>query len=103
MEWWLLGIILFSSLVILLASGIPVAFGLGFLALVAMYILWGFDGLIILATTSYSTNAHFMLIAVPLFIFMGECIAVSGMGKDAFEMIDTWLGFLPGGIAVTSV
>jgi hypothetical protein len=29
---------------------------------------------------------------------MGECIAVSGIGKDAFEMIDTWLGFLPGGI-----
>jgi len=103
MEWWLLGVILFSCLLILLASGIPVAFGLGFLALVAMYMLWGFDGLIILATTSYSTNAHFMLIAVPLFIFMGECIAVSGMGKDAFEMIDTWLGFLPGGIAVTSV
>lgn len=68
-----------------------------------MYILWGFDGLIVLATTSYSTNVHFLLIAVPLFIFMGECIAVSGIGKDAFEMIDTWLGFLPGGIAVTSV
>jgi len=103
MEWWLTGVILFSSLLIFLASGIPVAFGLGFLSLIAMYILWGFDGLIILATTSYTTNVHFMLIAVPLFIFMGECIAVSGIGKDAFEMIDTWLGFLPGGIAVTSV
>lgn len=103
MEWWLIGVILFSSLLIFMASGIPVAFGLGFLSMIAMYILWGFDGLINLATTSYTTNVHFMLIAVPLFIFMGECIAVSGIGKDAFEMIDTWLGFLPGGIAVTTV
>ena len=103
MEWWLTGTILFSALIIILASGIPVAFGLGFVSLVAMYLLWGFSGLINVATTAYSTNIHFMLIAVPLFIFMGECVAVSGMGKDAFEMIDTWLGFLPGGIAVTTV
>lgn len=103
MEWWLIGIILFSCLLIIMASGIPVSFGLGFLAMIAMFILWGFDGLMALAITAYSSNVHFMLIAVPLFIFMGECIAVSGIGKDAFEMIDSWLGFLPGGIAVTSV
>jgi len=103
MEWWLAGVILFLALVVILASGIPVAFGLGFLSVIAMYLLWGFPGLINVASTAYSTNDHFMLIAVPLFIFMGECIAVSGMGKDAFEMIDTWLGFLPGGIAVTCV
>lgn len=103
MEWWLIGLILFASLLLFLSSGIPVAFGLGFLSLIAIFILWGSDGLIVLATTSYTTNVHFMLIAVPLFIFMGECIAVSGIGKNAFEMIDSWLGFLPGGIAVTSV
>lgn len=103
MEWWLVGIMLFSGLLIILATGIPVAYGMGCLAMTGMFFLWGLDGMMALATTAYSTTVHFMLIAVPLFIFMGECIAVSGIGKDAFEMIDSWLGFLPGGIAVTSV
>lgn len=101
--WWLVGILLLVGLLVLLAIGVPVAFSLGFVSLIVMYALWGFDGLITVANTAYTTNTSFMLIAIPLFIFMGECIAVSGIGSDAFRMIDTWLGFLPGGIAVTSV
>lgn len=103
MEWWLLGLLLFAGLVIFLASGLPVAFSLGFISMIALFLSYGSDGLIIVATTAFSTNFNFLLIAIPLFIFMGECIALSGMGKDAFRMIDAWLGFLPGGIAVTSV
>jgi tripartite ATP-independent transporter DctM subunit len=103
MEWWLAGSILFFGLVLFLISGLPVAFSLGCLSMIAMFILWGFDGLITLATTAFTTNINFLLIAIPLFIFMGECIAVSGIGEDAFKMIDAWLGFLPGGIAVTTV
>ncbi len=103
MEWWLSGSILFFTLVLFLLTGLPVAFSLGFVSAGAMFFLWGFDGLITIATTAFSTNVNFLLIAIPLFIFMGECIAVSGIGKDAFKMIDAWLGFLPGGIVVTSV
>ena len=103
MEWWLAGLLLFSGLILFLASGVPVAFSLAFVSIISMFLLWGFDGLMLLATTAYSSNVQFMLIAIPLFIFMGECIAISGIGDDAFKMIDAWIGFLPGGIAVTSV
>ena len=103
MEWWLIGIICFVFLLVLLVMVIPVAFSLCFVSLVVMYFLWGFDGLMTVATSAYSTNASFLLIAIPLFIFMGECVAVSGIGNDAFKMIDIWLGWLPGGVAITAV
>ena len=103
MEWWLLGIICFVFLLILLTIGMPVAFALSFVSIVMMYVFWGFEGLITIATTAYTTNANFLMIAIPLFIFMGECITISGIGKDAFKMIDTWFGWLPGGVAITAV
>jgi len=99
----LIGFILFAALFFLLAIGIPVAFSLGFLSMIIMYVLWGFNGLVVIANTAYSKNFQFFMIAVPLFILMGEAIAISGIGKDAFKMVDAWLGFLPGGLAVVSV
>lgn len=103
MEWWLLGIVCFLFLIVLLLIGIPVAFSLSFVSLVMMYQIWGIEGLMTIATTAYTTNASFLMIAIPLFIFMGECVAISGVGGDAFKMIDTWFGWLPGGIAITAV
>ncbi len=103
MEWWLIGVICFTSLIALLVIGVPVAFSLSFVSMIVMYFMWGFDGLMTVATSAYSTNANFLLIAIPLFIFMGECIAISGIGNDAFRMIDIWLGWLPGGVAITTV
>jgi tripartite ATP-independent transporter DctM subunit len=103
MEWLLYGVICFLFLFLLLFIGVPVAFSLSFVSIVVMYTMWGFDGLITVASTVYSTNANFLLIAIPLFIFMGECVAISGVGGDAFKMIDVWLGRLPGGLAITAV
>jgi len=97
------GIGLFLGLLLLLCAGIPVAFSLGFVAIVAMYFLWGFEGLVLVAGAAYSKNTEFFIITIPLFILMGEAIAISGIGKDAFKMVDAWLGFLPGGLVIVTV
>jgi tripartite ATP-independent transporter DctM subunit len=103
MEWLLYGVLCFIFLLLLLFIGVPVAFSLSFVSIAVMYMFWGFEGLLTVASTAYSTNANFLLIAIPLFIFMGECVAISGVGADAFKMIDAWFGWLPGGLAVTAV
>lgn len=101
--WLILGIVIFASLLLLLAIGVPVAFSLSFVALVFMYCFWGLDGLITIATTAFSANSNFLMIAIPLFILMGEAVSISGIGSDSFKMLDLWLGWLPGGAAVTTV
>jgi C4-dicarboxylate transporter DctM subunit len=103
MEWWLAGIICFVCLLILLVAGLPVAFSLCLVALPTMYLFWGSEGLLAIAMTAYTSNANFLMIAIPLFILMGECIAESAIGSDAFRLIDAWFGWVPGGVAVTAV
>ena len=96
MEWLVLGLASFAFLCGLIIIGVPVAFSLSFVSIVVMLLMGGLDSLMTVATSAYSTNASFLLLAIPLFIFMGECVAVSGVGKDAFKMLDTWFYWLPG-------
>jgi len=103
MEWWHIGTLMFIGLFLLLILGIPVAFGLVSVSLVTSLFMWGPSGLITLAANSFSCLANYLLLAAPLFIFMGVCIEVSGLGTDAFKAIENWLGGIRGGLALCTV
>ena len=103
MEWWLVGTLVFVLLFGLLATGIPIGFVFGITAVVVGYLVWGDAGLAKVAATSYGTTAHFLLIALPLFVFMGELMAYGGVTKAAFESFEKWIGRLPGGLAISSL
>jgi tripartite ATP-independent transporter DctM subunit len=103
MEWWLSGSLMFLAFIACLATGIPVAFSLGTVATVAVFILFGTGGFEIIASTAYGVCTSFVMIAVPLFIFMGELIMASGISAQAFRAIDAWFGRVRGGTAVSSV
>ena len=104
MDWWLLAIIALLALLMFMGSGVPIAFSLGFLALLGLWLFWpGPAPLQLLATTALSVTANFVLVAVPLFILMAEVVLFSGMSDDAFEAIHKWMGWMPGGLAVSSI
>ncbi len=103
MEWWLAGIIMFSGVLLLLILGTPVAFGLAIVPTVFMLFIWGPSGLLTMAANAFSSQTNYLLLAGPLFIFMGECIVASGLGSDAFRAVEVWLGRLPGGLAITTI
>jgi C4-dicarboxylate transporter DctM subunit len=103
MGWWLLPIVLLGSLFFLLAIGMPVGFALCLVGLGGIFVSMGPNALVMLADVSFDTTANFLLIAVPLFILMGEVILFSGIGNKAFDAVEKWLGWLPGGMAVSSV
>jgi TRAP-type mannitol/chloroaromatic compound transport system permease large subunit len=73
-------------LVILLLSGIPVAFALlisgsvGLLATGGLGLLSG-----ILSTTSLSTVNSYEMISIPMFILMAEFVILSGIGEQLFR------------------
>lgn len=103
MEWWLFPILLLGSLIFLLSIGMPVGFALCLVGLGGVFFSIGPNALIMVASASFDTASNFLLIAVPLFILMGEVILLSGIGKKAFDAVEKWLGWLPGGLAVSSV
>jgi C4-dicarboxylate transporter, DctM subunit len=86
-----------------LASGIPVAFGLGAVSLVFLFIFQGFDSLHVVAETLYSGLDDFTLVSIPMFVMMGAAIGTSPAGKDLYEALDRWLYRLPAGLVISNL
>jgi TRAP-type C4-dicarboxylate transport system permease large subunit len=83
--------------------GVYVAGALGVLSLILMYAfsdapLWN-----IMGNKAWETNTNFILIAVPLFLLMGELMLRSGMGERMYGAVSRWIAFLPGGLIHTNI
>jgi len=97
------GIIVLVSTLLLLFSGVPVAFGLGAVSVVFLVIFQGLDGLRVVAETFWSGLDEFTLVSIPMFVMMGAAIGSSPAGKDLYEALDRWLYRLPGGLAISNL
>lgn len=96
----LLTILLFVSILIVFAAGMPVGFGLGAVAMIFGAILWGPQSFQIIPHTTMSCVSGFVLLAVPLFIFMGQVLQRSGLGEAMFHAMHVLAGRLRGGLAI---
>ena len=96
------GLVLVATL-IMLVSGIPVAFGLGAVSIVFLLIFQGIDSFHVVAETFWSGLDDFTLVAIPMFVMMGAAIGSSPAGKDLYEALDRWLYRLPGGLVISNL
>ena len=87
-----------------MATGLPVAFCFLLLNLVGAYIFFGGPvGVQMLIRSMYSSLATFTLLPLPLFILMGELMFSSGIGLRVVDIVDKWLGRMPGRLAMIAV
>jgi tripartite ATP-independent transporter DctM subunit len=98
-----LTLILFGSLIILLLAGLPLVFALGGVATLFIILLWGPHALPVLANRTYMAMDMFLLVAVPMFIFMGAMLQRCGIAEDMYELMYHWMGGLRGGLAAGTV
>ncbi len=104
MEWQLLLLLIFASLVILMAIGMPIAVCFMLINAVGAFVLFGgMQGLEQLILIMYSGLATFNLLPLPLFILMGEVLAYSTMAPLMIDALEKWLGRLPGRLALVAV
>ena len=104
MEWWLYIVILFGSTMIVMATGMPVAFCFMLINVVGMYIfLGGMAGLEQFILSMYTSVAVFTMLPVPLFILMGELLFKSGTGMLVINALDGWFGKLRGRLSLVTV
>lgn len=103
MDIGFISILLFASMFLLLASGLPVAFVLGGLATVFTAIFWGPESLFIIVSRTYSMMSTTTLVAAPLFVLMATVLERSGVAEDLFDMMYRWSGGVKGGLAVGTV
>jgi C4-dicarboxylate transporter DctM subunit len=95
-------LVLIVTLVVLL-SGVPVAFGLGAISIAFIVIFQGFDALQVVAETLYAGLHDFTLVSIPMFVMMGAAIGSSPAGKDLYEALDRWLYRLPGSLVISNL
>ncbi|MEW5920927.1 MAG: TRAP transporter large permease subunit [Bacillota bacterium] len=101
MEWWIVILIFFGVLITLLLLEVPVAFAIFIINIFGAFIFFkGLPGLRQLNLSIYDTLTTFTLTPVPLFILMGEALFRSGAALRALEVLDEWIGKMPGRLGV---
>lgn len=104
MEWWVFLLYFFAGLTGLMMLGVPVAFAFMIVNMLGVFYLWGglsgFNQLVLSIDSSIST---FMLVPVPMFILMGSVMFHSGIAPRMIEVLDQWLGFIAGRLAVLTI
>lgn len=100
-EW--LTVLLFGSLAVLLALGLPMAFCTGSLAIIFLYVFGNAAILNMLPSRVFPFMTDYQLSAVPLFIFMAAMLEKAGIIEELFDTIYKWLGSIKGGLASATV
>jgi tripartite ATP-independent transporter DctM subunit len=104
MEPQVLGFIGIGLAFFLITMGIPVAVTLGSIGLVGTMVLKGVGvGLNLGGIVPFTSVASYMLTIIPLFLLMGSFALGSGITKEAYDIGNKWLGWLPGGLASATV
>lgn len=100
----LLGILMFVFLLLLIFSGHPIAFIFGGLATIFSLLYWP-QALNVFIHKIFSVMNDFVLLAIPLFVFMGNLLSCSGIGDKLFEALQNLIGHKKGslGIIVTFI
>lgn len=97
------GIISLGVLVLLLALRIPIAVGLGAVAMIGLYLLLGLEPMIGAAgNLTFDFVASWELSAIPLFIFMGAISSRTGLVASLYQVARVWLARVPGGLAIAT-
>ena len=126
-----ISLILLIGMFVLLAIGMPLGFASGFLAVLVMVLKFeptlitdpfvhGFDfeswkagtGILtrsfgsgplnVLAQRLYGITTEYVLVSVPVFIFMAVLLERSGIARDMYNSLSQWMNRTRGGIAVVT-
>jgi TRAP-type mannitol/chloroaromatic compound transport system permease large subunit len=106
-----LSVILLLAMFVLLAIGMPLGFASAFLAVLVLimkfgpellFSRFGYGPLSVVGQAIYRQMTNYVLISVPLFIFMAALLERSGIAKDMYNSLNVWLSRTRGGIAIVT-
>lgn len=105
MDWAITLAVIFGSLLVLLAVGLPVVFSFVLVTLGGILVMHGgnpgaFQQFILSIESSLRT---FTLLPIALFVLMGEVLWQSNIASNALAAIDKWIGRVPGRLSLLTV
>ncbi|WP_156497858.1 TRAP transporter large permease subunit, partial [Oleiphilus sp. HI0043] len=98
------GLLAMACLLILIALRVPIAIALIAVGLLGNVYLQSFESAIVqFQLVSWEVASNFVLVTLPIFVWMGALAQTTGLGKDLFYCFNRWFGRIPGGLAITSI
>ena len=93
----------FSLMGAFFMAGLYVAGALGVLSILIMFVfsdapLWN-----IMANRAWTNYTNWVLVAIPLFILMGELVLRSGFAERMYSALNRWVSPIPGGLLHTNI
>jgi tripartite ATP-independent transporter DctM subunit len=92
-----------AATLLVMFSGMPIAFALGTVAVAFMYFFMPASSLDTVTQNVYEEMASITLLSIPLFIMKGAAIGKSRAGQDLYSAIHAWLHKVPGGLGIANV
>jgi C4-dicarboxylate transporter, DctM subunit len=84
-------------------SGVYIAVVLGALALLSGFIFSDRPFWLFLGQVIWAPSSSFVLVAVPLFLLMGEILLRSGLSEQLYRALNVWMRRWPGGLLHTNI
>lgn len=98
-----LGLLFGGVTLLFMFSGAPIAFALGSVGVLFMYLFMPGPALDTVTQNVYEEMASITLLSIPLFILKGVAIGRSRAGQDLYAAMHVWMGRIPGGLGIANV
>ncbi len=98
-----IGLLFGAVTLIVMFSGMPIAFALGSVAAIFMYFFMPPASLDTVTQNVYEEMASITLLSIPLFILKGAAVGRSRAGQDLYSALHVWMSRVPGGLGIANV
>jgi TRAP-type C4-dicarboxylate transport system permease large subunit len=98
-----MGAIVAGMAFVLFLTGMPIAFALALTAVLSILMFLGPAQFDLFGKFVFDSVNDFGLLAIPLFVLMGNLFGGSAVSRQLFEAGEAWLARLRGGLAMSSV
>ncbi len=98
-----IGLLILVVTLVVLFSGLPIAWGLTLVSIVFLVVFEGAATLANVPILMMDELASFALLTIPLFVLLGAAIGASAAGKDIYESLHRWLDRVPGGLVIANI
>jgi tripartite ATP-independent transporter DctM subunit len=92
-----------ATLLLLMALAIPVAASLGVLGMILAQFFAFLPVSKAAGEIAWSSSNEFLLVALPMFILLGELLLRSGLAERMYGALANWLSWLPGGLMHSNI
>ncbi len=96
-------VLIVTTFVLLLLSGLPLAWTMGATAVIISLVLFQPAIMLMMVARIFDMMLNYSVVAVPLFIFMALILQASGVAEQMFQAIHVWCGRMRGGLAIATI